>query len=139
MSIEENDYLSEIYKPYRQNLYLEYSEAFELYKEFIFFLHENLINIPLKDNNTQGKIIVALFIKSLSTFQAIFNLFKNYYLNDARNLTRVLFEEIVNIGYCSKGEDEIKKFRSLEIINQIYRIKTINNYFNNKIKEKYFK
>ncbi len=139
MSIEENDYLNEVYKPYRQNLYSRYNEAFELFKEFNLFLHKILINIPLKDNNTQGKIIVALFVKSLSTFQSIFNLFKNYYLNDARNLTRVLFEEMVNIGYCSKGEGEIKRFRSLEIINQIYRIKTVHNHFKNEIKEIFFK
>lgn len=139
MSIEENDYLSKVYKPYRQNLYSKYSEAFELFKEFNLFLYKKMTDIPLKDNDTQGKIIVALFVKSLSTFQAIFNLFRNYYCNDAKSLTRVLFEEMVNIGYCSKGEDELKRFSSLEIINRIEMIKTIHNYFKNEMKEKFFK
>jgi len=139
LSIEENDYLSEVYKPYRQNLYSRYSEAFELFKEFNLFLHKKMTNIPLKNNDSQGKIIVALFVKSLSTFQAIFNLFKNYYSNDARNLTRVLFEEMVNIGYCSKGEDELKRFGSLEIINQIERIKTVYKHFEKQTRNIYFK
>lgn len=142
MSIDkENDYLNKIYKPYKQNLYSKYSEAFELFREFIIFLQKETTNIPLKDNDTQGKIIVALFVKSLSTFQAIFNLFENYYCNDAKILTRVLFEEMVNIGYCSKGGDELKIFASLEIINRIKQIKTVhNNYLDNKeMKEEYFK
>ena len=95
MSIEENDYLSKVYKPYRQNLYSRYSEAFELFKKFILFLHKEITNIPLKNNDFQGKIIVALFAKSLSTFQAIFILFRKYYCNDAKNSTRVLFENII--------------------------------------------
>jgi len=139
LSIEENDYLSKVYKPYRQNLYLRYSEAFEMFKEFNLFLYKELTNIPLKNNDLQGKIIVALFVKSLSTFQAIFNLFKNYYCNDAKSLTRVLFEEMINIGYCSKGEDELKRFRALEIINHIKMIDTIHNDFKKEIKEDFFK
>ena len=139
MSIEENDYLSKVYKSYRQNLYSKYNEAFEWFKEFNSFLHEEMTNIPLKNNDDQGKVIVALFVKSLATFQAIFNLFKNYYCNDARNLTRVLFEEMVNIGYCSKGEDELKRFGSLEIINLIEIIKTVHNHFNKGMKEYFFK
>jgi len=139
LSIEENDYLSKFYKPYRQNLYSRYSEAFELFKEFSLFLHKEMTNIPLKNNDSQGIVIVALFVKSLTTFQAIFNLFKNYYCNDAKNLTRVLFEEMVNIGYCSKGEDELKRFGTLEKINQIEMIKTVHNHFKREIKEKFFK
>jgi hypothetical protein len=99
-----------------------------------------MTNISLKVNDSQGKkLIVALFIKSLSTFQAIYNLFRNYYCNDAKSLTRVLFEEMVNIGYCSKGEDELKRFSSLEIINRIEMIKTIHNYFKKEMKENFFK
>ena len=139
MSIEENDYLSKVYKPYRQNLYSRYSEAFELFKEFNLFLHKEMTNIPLKNNDSQGKIIVALFVKSLSTFQAIFNLFRNYYCNDAKNLTRVLFEEMVNIGYCSKGEDEFKRFGSLEIINKIELIEIIHKDFEKKNRNNFFK
>jgi len=48
--IEENDYLNKIYKPYRQNLYSRYSEAFEFFKEFNLFLHKEMTNIPLKNN-----------------------------------------------------------------------------------------
>ena len=139
MSIKENDYLSKVYKPYRQNLYSKYSEAFELFKEFNLFLYKELTNIPLISNDEQGKVIVALFVKSLSTFQAIFNLFKNYYCNDAKSLTRVLFEEMVNIGYCSKGEDELNKFRAMEIINHIEMIKTIHKHFKKEMKEDFFK
>ncbi len=139
MLIEENDYLSKVYKPYRQNLYSRYSEAFELFKEFNLFLHKEMTNIPLKNNDSQGKIIVALFVKSLSTFQAIFNLFGNYYCNDAKNLTRVLFEEMVNIGYCSKGEDEFKRFGSLEIINKIEMIEIVHKDFEKKNRNNFFK
>jgi len=137
LSIKEDDYLSKVYIPYRQKLYSRYSEAFELFKEFNLFLYKELTNIPLKNNDLQGKIIVALFVKSL--FQAIFNLFKNYYCNDAKSLTRVLFEEMVNIGYCSKGEDELKRFSTLEIINRIKMIDTIHNDFKKEMKEDFFK
>jgi hypothetical protein len=137
--IEENDYLNEVYKPYRQNLYSRYSEAFEFFKEFNLFLHKEMTNIPLKNNYNQGKFLVALFIKSLSTFQSIFNLFRNYHCNDAANLTRVLFEEMVNIGYCSKGEDEFKRFGSLEIINKIELIEIIHKDFEKKNRNNFFK
>jgi hypothetical protein len=139
LSIEENDYLSKVYKPYRQNLYSRYSEAFELFKKFILFLHKEITNIPLKNNDFQGKIIVALFAKSLSTFQAIFILFRKYYCNDAKNSTRVLFEEMVNICYCSKEEDELKRFGSLEIINCIKTIEIVHNDLKGEMKEIFFK
>jgi len=68
LSIKEDDYLSKVYIPYRQKLYSRYSEAFELFKEFNLFLYKELTNIPLKNNDLQGKIIVALFVKSLSSY-----------------------------------------------------------------------
>ena len=139
MLIEENDYLSNVYKPYRQNLYSRYSEAFELFKEYNLFLLKEQINIPLRNSDKKGKIIVALFAKSLTTFQAIFNLFGNYYCNDANNLTRVLFEEMVNIIYCSKGEDEFKKFCSLEIIHKIEMLEIIHKDFKKKDRNNFFK
>ena len=50
MLIEKNDYLSKVYKPYRQKLYSKYSEAFELFKEFNLFLHKEMTNILLPFN-----------------------------------------------------------------------------------------
>lgn len=137
--IEKNSNLSKVYKSYRKNLYSKYSEAFELFEEFNLFLHKEMTNIQLKNNDSQGIILAALFVKSLSTFQAIFNLFGNHYCNDAKNLTRVLFEEMVNIGYCSKGEDEFTRFGSLEIINRIKMINTIHDYFKKEMREDFFK
>lgn len=139
MSIKEDDYLSKVYLPYRQKLHSRYSEAFELFKEFNLFLYKELTNIPLKNNDNKGIFLVALFTKSLSTFQSIFNLFRNYYCNDAANLTRALFEEMVNIGYCSKGEDELKRFGSLEIINKIKLIEIIHKDFEKKNRNNFFK
>jgi hypothetical protein len=137
--IQKNGYLSKVYKPCRQNLYSKYSKAFELFEEFNLFLHKEMTNIPLKSNDSQGIMLAALFVKSLSTFQAIFNLFRDYYCNDAKNLTRVLFEEMVNIGYCSRGEDELKRFGSLEIMNRIKKIEIVHNDFKKEMKEKFFK
>jgi len=139
MSIEENSYLSKIYKPYREELCSKYSEAFNFFEEFNLFLHKEMTNINLKNNDSQGKVLVGLFIKSLSTFQAIVDLFRNYYCSDAKNLTRVLFEEMVNIGYCSKGEEELKRFGSLEIINRIKMIETVHKHFKKKDRDNYFK
>lgn len=54
--------------------------------------------------------IVALFAKSLETFQAIYILVRNCFYPDTKNLLRILFETMVTIYYCAKGEDEFKRY-----------------------------
>ncbi|MBU4450291.1 MAG: hypothetical protein KKE35_03240 [Actinobacteria bacterium] len=78
--------------------------------------------MQVKDNKIQDIYIVPLFIKSLETFQAIYVLLRNCIFNDALNLTRILFEEMINLGYCAKGENKCKQYIAKEIKNKIKMI-----------------
>jgi len=49
-------------------------------------------------------------------------------------LCRILFEEMVNIGYCNLGKDEARRYLSLQAINKL----KIINIVNQKNNKKYF-
>ena len=90
--------------------------------------------IDVKNDDFQGGTMIGLFCKSLTTFQAIYILFKHYLCNNAEELCRILFEEMVNIGYCSLGKDEARRYLSLQAINKL----KIINIVNQKNNKKYF-
>ena len=122
MSIDYYGYLGEDIKKYKEEYFKNYKEIFILYEEINHFLQKVKIKLRVKDNNMQGIFIVPLFIKSLETFQAIYILLRSYIFNDAVNLTRILFEGMISLGYCAKGENECKQYIAKEIKNKIKMI-----------------
>jgi len=127
MPIKEYGFLGKDIKQYKNKLEIKYKEVFDFYEEFNHFLHkENIFGIGLKKNDFQGGTIIGIFSKSLTTFQSIYILFKHYFCNNAENLCRVLFEEMVNIGYCSLGKDETWRYLSLQAINSLRLINIVN-------------
>jgi len=144
MPINEYGFLGKGIKQYEDNLLAKYNEVFDFYEEFNHFLHKIKSKIGVKNDDFQGAIIIRIFNKSLTTFQAIYKLFRHHFCNNAENLCRILFEEMVNVCYCVLGLDEAKRFYSLEIINALKTINTVNDpenkeYFTKSYKEKYFK
>lgn len=122
MSIDYYGYLGEDIKKYKEEYFKNYKEIFILYEEINHFLQKIKFKLQVKDNKIQDIYIVPLFIKSLETFQAIYTLLSNYIFNDAVNLTRILFEGMINLGYCAKGENECKQYIAKEIKNKIKMI-----------------
>ena len=122
MSIDYYGYLGKDIEKYKEEYFKKYKEIFILYEEINHFLQKIKFRLQVKDNNIQDITLVLLFIKSLETFQAIYTLLRNYILNDAESLTRILFEGMINLGYCAKGENECKQYIAKEIKNKIKMI-----------------
>ena len=145
MSINEYGFLGNDIKQYQNKLIIKYKEVFDFYEEFNHFLHKaNFFGIKLKNDDFQGGTMIGIFSKSLATFQSIYILFKHYLCNNAENLCRILFEEIVNIGYCSLGKDETRRYLSLQAINRLRLINIVNQeknkkYFIENYKEIFFR
>jgi hypothetical protein len=143
MTINEYGFLGKDIKHYEKKLDAKYKEVFDFYEEINHFLHKVKFGIELKNDDFQGGAIIGIFYKSLTTFQSIYILFKHYLCNNAENLCRILFEEIVNIGYCSLGKDETRRYLSLQTINKLRLINIVNQekntkYFIENYKEKFF-
>ena len=143
MDIDEYGFLGKDIKQYDNKLAKKYKEVFDFYEEINHFLHKAKFGIELKNDDFQGGTIIGIFCKSLTTFQSIYILFKHYLCNNAANLCRILFEEMVNIGYCSLGKDEAKRYLSLDIINKLRIINKVNletnrKYFIENFKEMFF-
>jgi len=134
MPINDYGFLGKDIKQYENKLVIKYKEVFDFYENINHFLHKMRFKIDVKNYDFQGGTMVGLFCKSLTTFQSIYILFKHYLCNNAENLCRVLFEEMVNIGYCSLGKDEARRYLSLQAINKL----KIINIVNQKNNKKYF-
>ena len=132
MSINEHGFLGKDIKQYETKLETQYKDVFNFCEEFNHFLHKAQFDIKLNTDDFQGGTIIGIFCKSLTTFQSIYILFKHYLCNNAENLCRILFEEMVNIGYCSLGKDEAKRYLSLDIINKLRVINKVNEETNRK-------
>lgn len=122
MSIDYYGYLGKDIEKYKKEYFKNYEEIFILYEEINHFLQKVKFKLRVKDNNIQDITLVLLFIKSLETFQVIYILLRNYIFNDAESLTRILFEGVINLGYCAKGENECKQYIAKEIKNKIKMI-----------------
>ena len=134
MPVNDYGFLGKDIKQYESKLMIKYKEVFDFYVEFNHYLHKMKRIIDVEKNDFQGGTIIGLFSKSLTTFQAIYILFKHHLCNNAEELCRILFEEMVNIGYCNLGKDEARRYLSLQVINKL-KIMNIVNQKNNK---KYF-
>jgi hypothetical protein len=144
MPINDYGFLGKDIKQYENGLVIKYKEVFDFYEDINHFLHKMKFKIDVKNDDLQGGTMVGLFCKSLTTFQSIYILFKHYLCNNAENLCRILFEEMVNIGYCSLGKDETRRYLSLQAINRLRLIDKVNDeenrkYFIKNYKEMFFK
>ena len=126
MTINEHGFLGKDIKHYENRLEKKYKEVFDFYEEINYFLHSVKSGIKLKNDDFQGGTIIGIFNKSLTTFQSIYVLFKHFLCNNAENLCRILFEETANIGYCSLGKDETRRYLSLQAINRLHLINIVN-------------
>jgi len=144
MPINEYGFLGKDIKQYENKFAKKYKELFNFYEEFNHFLHKVKEGIQLKNDDFQGGTIIGIFCKSLTTFQSVYILFKHYLFNNAENLTRILFEEMVNIAYCSLSKDETRRYLSLQAIDRLHLINIVNQpenkrYFLENYQEKFFK
>jgi len=125
MFIDEYGFLGKDIKQYERKLETQYKDVFNFCEEFNRYLNTIQFKIIKKNDNIspdtiisvakndiQDGTIYAIFLKSLTTFQSIYFLFKHCFCNNAENSCRILFEEMVNIYYCGLGEDKTKIYLS---------------------------
>ncbi|HAJ33196.1 MAG TPA: hypothetical protein DCK79_07460 [Candidatus Atribacteria bacterium] len=139
MPINEYGFLGKDIKQYENELVTKYKEVFDFYEDINHFLYKMKYRIDVERNDFQGGIMIGLFSKSLTTFQAIYVLFRHYLCNNAEELCRILFEEMVNIGYCSLGKDEARRYLSLQVINKLKIVNLVNEEKNRKYLIKNYK
>ena len=141
MDIDEYGYLGKDIEQYKILLTKKFKEVFSFIEELNHFFNKIKFEIDVKNDDLQGGTMIGLFIKSLTTFQAIYILYRNYLCNNTENLCRILFEEMINIGYCSLGKDEAKRYLSLEAIDRLKKLNKIKygkNYFPEEERRKFF-
>jgi len=126
MPVNDYGFLGKDIKQYESKLMIKCKEIFDFYEDINHFLHKMKFKIDVKNNDLQGGTMAGLFCKSLTTFQAIYILFRHYLCNNAENLCRILFEEMVNIGYCSLGDNKAKRYLSLQLVNKFEIMKRVN-------------
>ena len=117
MPIDYYGFLGKDIEQFKKEVFVKHKEVFAFFEEFNHFLQEMKFNLRVKDFDAWRITIVALFIKSLETFQSIYVLVTHCLSIDAENLTRVLFEAMVKIGYCSKGKSEFKRYTATHLHN----------------------
>lgn len=127
MPIDYYGFLGKDIEEFKKEVFVKYKEVFEFFEEFNHFLQKMKFALKVKDSDAWGVTIVALFIKSLETFQSIYILVRNCLSIDAENLTRILFEEMVKIGYCCKGEKEFKRYMSIHLHDILRMINAAQN------------
>jgi len=126
-------FLGKEYRDCEEKLSQKNKEVFDFYEELDYFMNTIKKHIQLKEDDFQGGTILGLFAKSLTTYKSIYLLYRHCFCNNSDELCRILFEELVNIAFCSLGKDETRRYLSLQYINQ-YKI---NNIINEKSNEKY--
>ncbi len=125
--MDSEGFLGNDLKKYKGIVLEKYEDLFEFHREFNLFLNKIRLNISVKDDDYQGKIMISIYSKSLETFQSIYFLFINCLLSPGVSLTRVLFEEVVSIGYCNKGEKELNRFLAKELYKKEKLMNVIEN------------
>jgi len=134
LPINKYGFLGKEIKVYQCKVLKKYKEVFDFYEKLNYFMNQIKFKINLKNDDFQGGTMLGIFCKTLTTFQSIYILFKNYLCNNAEELCRILFEEMINIAYCSLGKDETRRYLSLQYINQL----KLNNIIYQEKNEKYF-
>ena len=57
---------------YKEKVLKKYEELFTFYREFNLFLNKLRLDIAVNENDYSGTIMVAIFSKSLETYQSIY-------------------------------------------------------------------
>jgi len=127
MTINDYGFLGKEIEIFRAKILQEYNELLNFYKETNHFLQKLKFNLRPKESEDQNIAIVTLFNRALETFQSIYILSSYGLINDAEILNRILYETLLKILYCSKGENNYRRYIATDIRNGIKSIKIIKN------------
>ena len=108
--MEKEGFIGEGIKPYQKLIGRDYQVIFNLYREVHLFAQRFKYELKPTQVEVQKIIVVALFVKALLTYQSIYVLITNCLTNDAENLLRTLFDSVVRIKYCLKGEEFFERY-----------------------------
>lgn len=115
MPIDSFGFLGKDIEIVKKEIFEKHSELLIFYKEFNHFLHKLKFNLKVNPHDAQKVALAALFIKALETFQSVYILDSYGLTVDAGNLNRVLFETMVKILYCGKGEPHLKRYLAMHL------------------------
>jgi hypothetical protein len=124
MGIDEHGFLGEEIKSIKLDISRKYEKHFSFVRKFNKFLNDLKFKLTPSSEDSQKVAIAVLFTKGLETFQAVCILCLDGLTIDAQTLNRSLFEIMIIMKFCSKGEDEYKKYLAKDALN---RIKWINS------------
>lgn len=88
-------------------------------------IQTTIARLDIKYIDQRLAAIAALFIKAAKTFKACSVLFKNGCFEDGEVLTRILYEEMLKLGYCSIGDNEFNQFLASDLTQSIKAINVI--------------
>jgi hypothetical protein len=128
MGIDEHGFLPGGIETIKLEISNRYFAHFRFFREFSHFLNMLKFEITPKSGDDRKVAIAILFTKGLETFQSVYILCSYGLTIDAQSLNRVLFEIVVITLFCSKGENEFKKYIAKDALN---RIKWINSALKN--------
>ncbi len=127
MPIDYYGFLGKDIEESEKEVSVKHKEVFAFFEEFNHFLQKMKFDLKVDLSDERKITIGALFIKSLETFQSIYILVRNCLSVDAENQTRVLFEEMVQIGYCCIGEEEFKRYMGIHLHDVLKMINAARN------------
>jgi hypothetical protein len=78
-------------------------------------IKKTLLKLKNKFKNPRLAALASLFMKAEQTYKACRLLLKSSFIKDGEALTRVLYEEMLKIGYCSIGDNEYQSYLASEV------------------------
>ena len=127
MAINDHGFLGKDIEIFKKEIYEKYNELFEFYREVNHFLQILKFKLQAIESEDRKIAIITQFVKALETFQSVYIVCSYGLTIDAEVLNRALYETTVKISYCSKGEDNHKRYLATELRNRIKSINIIKN------------
>lgn len=132
MSILDKGYLDTEAEEKREFILNSYHKIFSFYTTIIEDAHSLLNKSYSMINNSADRLImVSLFMRSLTLYQAIYFIAQRGMLAESRILLRSLIETVF---YLAAASNESSIFQVLQIKDEKQKLKSVNRIINSKIK-----
>ncbi len=128
MSLDKKGFLSTELENWKKQDNKNFDVYFKLFSDFNEFAQTLAFQLKIHDDNSDELFITCLYIRCLSTYQAIFILLENGMLNEAKVLLRTLIEILFQIVAICKNKDFSKEYIYQDSINRKILVKKTLKY-----------
>ena len=118
MSIDKKGFLSNDLENWRKRNNKNFEVYFKLFSDFNDFAQKLAFQLKIHNDNSDELFITCLFIRCLSTYQAIFILLETGMINEAKVLLRTLIEILFQIVAICKNKNFSKEYILQDSINR---------------------